>query len=145
MKIIPGTGIDKITFGMKQSEVIEILGEPDEIEEVDQDDNIQFVHYDEAALSFSFDGHESWKLTTIVAAHEDSTLFSKKIFDLSLAELESELKKNGSKHNVVEENEDQASIESEDLEMIFWFENGELMEIQWGPFFADENHIVWPS
>lgn len=145
-EILPGQGIGEIKFGSSFQQVKKILGEPDEMEESEEPEKLKYYHYDELALSLSFDGYEDWRLTTIVGAHESLKLYGYDIFGLSPDELYKVLKNKGSKNISRQKDESQNSetIESEDFEMMFWFEKGELMEVQWGPLFSDEDAIAWP-
>jgi len=142
MEILPGKGWGKVRFGMKEKQVAELLGAPDEIDS-DQEDELDYHHYDSQALSLTFDGTEEGKLSTLVIADGESTLFGEDIFTLTLDEIKSLLKAQGCKSLSVE-GDDEKVLEAEELEMLFWFENDELMELQWGPFFADEDQILWP-
>jgi len=143
MEILPGKGWGKVKFGMNEKDLEKILGAPDEIE-ADEKDQLSYHHYDDITASFTFDGSEDGKLSTIVVADGKSTLFGEDIFVLSPDRIKQILKGQGCKGISVEGDVEKV-MEAEELEMIFWFENDELMEIQWGPFFADEDQILWPA
>ena len=144
MEILPGKGWGQIKFGMRQNAVNQILGAPDEIEN-DKEDELAYHHYDELTLSLTYDGTEDDRLSTIIIADGASTLFGEDLFTLSLDEIKTLLKAQGCKGLSVEGEDEDKVLEAEELEMIFWFENDELMEVQWGPFFADEDQILWPA
>jgi len=127
---------------MKEKQVTELLGAPDE-RDCDHEEELAYHHYDSIALSLTFDGTEEGKLSTIVIADGESTLFGEDLFTMTLEEIKTILKSQGCKSLSVE-GEDEKVLEAEELEMLFWFENDELMEVQWGPFFADEDQILWP-
>lgn len=143
MEILPGKGWSQIRFGMKRSDVEKLIGKPDEIE-LDSEDQLEYLHYDEAVASLTFDGTEDGKLSTIVIADGDSTLFNEPVFEMDPESIKKLLKTNGCK-NISIEGENDKVLEAEELEMLFWFEKDELMEVQWGPFFADEDQIIWPT
>jgi len=142
MEILPGKGWDKLKFGMTEKDLEKILGPPDEMDR-DTEDQLNYHHYDDLTASFTFDGTEGGKLSTIVVADGKSTLFGEDVFVLSIDEIKRLLKNQGCK-SISVEGEGEKVLEAEELEMIFWFENDELMEVQWGPFFADEEQILWP-
>lgn len=128
---------------MKEKQIKELLGAPDEIDS-DQEDELDYHHYDSQVLSLTFDGTEGGRLSTLVIADGESTLFGEDIFTMTLDEIKSLLKSHGCKSLSVE-GEEEKVLEAEEIEMLFWFENDELMEVQWGPFFADEEQILWPA
>ncbi|HKL03576.1 MAG TPA: hypothetical protein VJ911_07865, partial [Cryomorphaceae bacterium] len=83
----------------------------------------------------------------IVCAHEDLKLFRESVFDLDADTLIKILKAEGGKNiervELSDDGIDSESVEAGDLEMLFWYEGSELMEVQWGPYFADEEEIIW--
>ncbi len=146
-EIKPGTGYGKIKFGASMDDIEARLGKPSEIER--DEDQLTYWHYDDEILSLTFDGTEGWKLSSLLAGDLGMKLFDQDLDELSQEGLKALLKENGAK-NVTSQDEivDGATIdtiEAEDLEMIFWFENGDLTEVQWGPFFNDEDSIMWPE
>lgn len=148
-EIHPGKGIGELRFGHSREKVIDILGEPDEREVGDDGDELEYFHYDDLALSLTFDGVEDWKLATIICAHEDLKLYEEPVFDLDADTLIKILKSKGEKNvdrvELSDDGIDMESVEAGDLEMLFWYEGSTMMEVQWGPLFADEDEIIWPA
>lgn len=147
--IYPGKGLGELRFGHSRAHAIKILGEPDEREAGEDGDELEYFHYDDLALSLTFDGMEDWKLTTIICAHEDLKLFKEPVFDLDadtlIKILKAEKVKDIERVELSDDGIDSESVEAGDLEMLFWYEGSELMEVQWGPYFADEDEIIWPA
>ncbi len=154
-QILVGKGFGDIRFGMSREEVKKILGEPDEIDQFasseDEGDNTEAFHYDELELSVSFDEVDDWKLTSIAVSDPEAEFEGMKLIGVSDNELEAKL-------STVEmgemEREDVSSPESPDNEVIsypnasinFWLEDGEVSEIQFGPFWDDEDEVyIWPN
>lgn len=151
--IQPGEGLGDIKFGMSREALKRILGEPDEIESTvnDEDDTdiTESWHYDNIEVSVSFEKIEGWKLCTIAVSAPEATLKGHKIIGLSKSELTDILKSMGIKNLVLEdwssdESPDYVSLTSEEQEIVFWLEDDEVMDIQWGPLFIDEDTIKWP-
>jgi len=153
--ILIGKGFDEIRFGMTRSEVKNILGEPDEIDQYasseESNDNTEAYHYDELELSVSFDELDDWKLTSIAVSDPEATLDGMSLIGLSAEEL---LEKVSDLDLGEFEREDISSPESPDSEVIsfvessinFWIENDEVSEIQFGPFWDEENEeLIWPD
>ncbi len=153
-EIIAGTGLGELKFGMSPDEVQDILGKPDEIDtHIDNEDDTgttETWHYDEMEMSISFEEIDGPMLFSIAVSGEDYELKGKKLFGLQKDELIKELealsfddlKTEDLQHD---DFEGQELIFSQKHSINFWLEEGELSEIQWGPFFEDEETIVWPE
>ncbi len=147
--ILPGEGFGSLRFGMNRFQVRAALGEPDEIERDEESEDLEYWHYDELDLSLTFDELEEWRLTTIVSADDEIELFGVLIKALNREELLDILKKHGASEihtEVVESGEESLEIvEAEEFEMLIWLEGGAITEVQWGPYFSDEDTINWPA
>ncbi|TXF91133.1 hypothetical protein FUA23_02580 [Neolewinella aurantiaca] len=155
MKIIdPGIGLGVIKFGMHPSEILELIGAPNEIEvycySKNKDDRSESWHYEKYGFSISFSGEDNWMLDVISISSEDYHLFNSIKIGQSINEIERILK--GLEINNLEY-EDLSNLESPDhkllsideLSLNLWFDYGQLSEIQWGPKFQDEETIIWPN
>ncbi len=146
--ITPGQGIGKLHFGLKKPQVEALLGEPDEVEPAEDQDHLEYWHYDTLGISLVFDAVEKMRLTTIVSANNDTVLYGEDIIDMSRDRLVELLRKKGHKAlNFTEDYDDGAkmeTVESDEIEMLFWLREGAVTEVQFGPFFLDEDTINWP-
>ncbi|MFW5753393.1 MAG: hypothetical protein ACOCV9_01205, partial [Marinilabiliaceae bacterium] len=72
-----GKGLDKLYFGMNREAFRDIMGEPDEIETIENEelpeDLSEAWHYDDLELSASFDKLEDWRLTSLAVSSPDYT------------------------------------------------------------------------
>ncbi len=152
-EIKPGTGLGNLLFGMGRTQLRDMLGEPDEIESTTHDDEGEDIteswHYDDLEVSVSFESSEDWRLCTIAVSSPEVSLHGKKPIGMNASELTDLLHSMDVKNPVREdwssaEAPDYHSITAEELEMVFWIEDGEVMDIQWGPYFMDEDTIRWP-
>jgi hypothetical protein len=152
--IKPGYGLGIIKFGMTRAEIISILGEADNIENYSYTDSdtelTEAWEYEELELSLNFDKDEDWRLVMISVTSDLYRLNGKKIIGLShekLLEQLNELK--FSDLNLEdfssEEIPDHKLIEVESKSINFWIEDGVVDEIQWSPFFIDDDTIGWPE
>jgi hypothetical protein len=89
MKINPKNGIDKLLFGMKQKDVLEIYGMPDKKFE-DEESNMIYI-YNALQLQLNFYEEEDFRLGYIIAANPELVLLDKKIMGQSFEKLKSEL------------------------------------------------------
>ena len=89
MKIIPKNGIDKLLFGMKQKDVLEILGLPDKKFE-DEENNMIYI-YNTLQLHLNFYEEEEFRLGYIITANPEAMLLDKKIIGQTFEKIKSEL------------------------------------------------------
>ncbi len=153
--IVLGKGLDNIQFGMLRENVKAILGEPDEIEEmVDEEmeeDRSEVWHYDELEISVSFDEIEDWRLTSIAVSSSDFTFEGVDMIGLSQQEALAQIELMGLGEIQIDDvtgngeaNHQIAYLHEASLNL--WFDNGILSEIQWGPFWDDDDEvIIWPE
>lgn len=75
-------GIGEITFGMPVEKVVELLGDPSQVETIDNaaDETTTVLRYEDS-LTLFFEG-DSPILSCIDITNEEATLFGKNIFDL---------------------------------------------------------------
>lgn len=146
--ITPGQGIGKLLFGLKRPQVENLIGEPDEVEPAEDQDNLEYWHYDTLGLSLVFDAVERMRLTTIVMANDETVLYGENLIGMGRDRLVDLLRRRGHKNlSFTEDYDDGAkleTVEADDVEMLFWLREGTVTEIQFGPFFADEDTINWP-
>ena len=147
-KILVGKGISDLKFGLSQEEVLKVLGEPDEKEiheESEEDEDIlEFWHYDEHELSLSFDSYFKYKLVTIAVNAPEYTFDGKRLVgmdELKAVQILSEL----------------GNVETEELEDNFkilyvleasfniYVEDGKVTEIVFGPLEKEEGTVLWPN
>ncbi len=89
MKINPKNGIDQLLFGMKQSDVISLYGNPDKQFE-DDDSNIIFL-YNAKKLRLTFYEDEQFRLGYLITSNTDCTLLDQKIIGRNVEEVKSSL------------------------------------------------------
>ena len=152
--IKPGFGLGNLKFGMSRAEVKLMPGEPSFIDKYSHsdsnDDLTESWEYEELELSLSFDEEEDWKLILISVNSSFYELENVSLIGLKENEL---LKKlvaiNLGELNLEESSEydgqNQKVIEIDEKSVNFWINDGVLDEIQWSPFFIDDDTIKWPE
>ncbi len=136
-EIKPCEGVGEIKFGMTRDELIQAIGEPDEVHEMEFDgEKSETWHYDYLELSVSFEANDNWKLTVISVSSEDFTLKGEKLIGMDMDAILTKLKDLGAvRIDLEEEDLGQELIIVEDLHLNFWFEGSfsegtKLTEIQ---------------
>lgn len=133
-KIEPLKGYGELQFGMLIDDVVEVLGQPTNQEEIESayedDSHVVVLDYEDNDFSAYFEGDSSMKLTNFYTFNEKSELFGAKIFDLNKDEIIELLKQNGCE-DCIEDNEDGDCISFDELNLDFYFDNNQLVEVFW--------------
>lgn len=133
-KIEPLKGYGELQFGMPIDDVVEILGQPtnqEEIESAYEDDNhVIVLDYEDNDFSAYFEGDTVQKLTNFYTFNEKTELYGAKIFDLNKEQLLELMKENGFE-SYIEDQEDGDCITFDDLNLDFYFDNNQLVEVFW--------------
>jgi hypothetical protein len=80
MELKPGVGIDQLTFGLLQTDVIRILGVPDKIfEEEEEEENDTIYQYNQLKLRLTFYNQEDERLGYIRCANPELTCKGQKL------------------------------------------------------------------
>ena len=145
-----GLGTLGIQFGMTRNEVKKILGKPDEIEkftpENEEEGNMEVWHYDEYELSATFDELDDWALAALAVSSPEYTFHGVNIIGLSREEAIQQIELMDIGDIEIEDmpiDDEDDVIEYQvatvyDAALNLWFEDGITTEIQWGPFYDDE-------
>jgi hypothetical protein len=89
MKINPKNGIDQLLFGMKQSDVVALYGNPDKQFE-DDDSNVIFL-YNDKKMRLTFYEDENFRLGYLITSYPDSVLLDQKIIGRNVEEVKNQL------------------------------------------------------
>lgn len=136
--ITPLKGVGPIEFGMTRDSVLAILGQPTEIETVNDDDDLyngEIWHYDEIELSLSFDEDCDWQLFEMSVASPDISIEGKIKVGMDLATLKEQLNTLGwddydTDSMDVNNTKEVYVLELVSHNVLFWMEEGVVSEIQ---------------
>ena len=132
--IEPLKGYGDLSFGMPIDDVVEVLGQPTNQEEIDSayedDSHVVVLDYDDNDFSAYFEGSDTMRLTNFYTFNEKTELFGAKIFDLNKDEIIELMKQNGF-DDFVEDKEDGDCVTFEELNLDFYFDNNQLVEVFW--------------
>jgi len=100
-EIIPGIGFEQVKIGMSTEQLKQVLGDPDEIENLDDeffDDVFEAIwHYNRFYIYPVIDMDENM-IVSIMCDHPDLTLNNVKLMKMSIPELKDHLKNCGAKN-----------------------------------------------
>ena len=151
--IIPGRGLGSLEFGMHRQDVKNMLGIPNEIERyrytTQLPDETEIWFYEDLNLDVSFSSDDEWKMDTISINSNFYNLWDSIYIGQNLSEAKLALVKKGISNFKYEdlsnpESPDHKLLEIDDKGLNLWFDDDKLNEIQWGPFFKNDNKIDWP-
>jgi hypothetical protein len=137
LDIKPKIGFGEIDFGFTIEKVVEKLGDAEDIENIqdDEDFNTVIMNYWNRGLSVFIEGQGAEK--SIVSCFEtdnpNATLFGEKVFKMNEKQIIELMKKNGFKDIDTETEENgEYRLSLEDGLIDFFFENKELIAVNWG-------------
>ncbi|RYZ49298.1 MAG: hypothetical protein EOP49_16600 [Sphingobacteriales bacterium] len=147
-----GKGLGSLTFGNTREQVKAILGDPGEVERYSlsefEEDETEAWHYDDLGLSLSFDQDNDWRLSSLAISSEEYTLEGSPLIGRNKEEILAEFKERSwgttvEDEEVAREDPGNSLIHVDEASMSLWFEDGELTELQIGPFYKNDE-VVWP-
>lgn len=153
-EIKPGFGLGNLKFGMTRAEVKLMLGEPSFIDKYSHSDSTEDLteswEYDDLGLSISFDEDENWRLIMISVSSDFYELNGVSLIGLREKALLAKLEAMNLGELDLEDcsdlgSDEQKVIEIEEKSINFWLIGDTLDEIQWSPFFIDDDTIDWPK
>ncbi|MCU4162843.1 hypothetical protein [Carboxylicivirga caseinilyticus] len=153
-EITLGQGLGQLIFGMNRDEVLKIMGEPSEKEKLAGDNEsgaMEAWHYDDQDLSLSFEEDADWRLLSITTASPDVLFEGLDLIGLSQGEVMEQMEVfNLGEFEMEDLSEDGSAMQmvatNNDFSLNLFFDNDLLTEIQYGPFFDDEDGVViWPD
>lgn len=146
LDIKPKIGFGEIDFGFTIEQVVDKLGEAEDIEDIqdDEDFNTVIMNYWNRGLSVFVEGHGAEK--SIVSCFEtdntNATMFGEQIFKMNEKQIIDLMKKNGySEVDTETEENGEYRLSLEDGLIDFFFENKELIAINWGVLVNEHGEI----
>ncbi|MBR3940106.1 MAG: hypothetical protein IKJ67_09090 [Bacteroidales bacterium] len=127
-------GIGELLFGMSVDDVKHLLGEPTEIENIDNgmDEETLVLHYDELGLTLFFEG-EPRLLNCIDTDNEETILFGQKVYDMQEKEVAQLMVANNYFAEDIEtESWGERRVSFSEANVDFFFEDDELVSIVFG-------------
>jgi len=143
-----GKGLGKIKFGLTMDEVEELIGEPEEVEESDEEDEFehQAWNYWEEGYSLYFDKEDDYRLSCIETANREVQIFGERVFEMSREQILQLF----ADHDIATYEEEEAetgetriSFEKEMIDL--YFDEDQLIAINFGVFINDDLEVVWPE
>jgi hypothetical protein len=144
LEIKPRIGFGNINFGDIPEKLTQILGKPDNVEEVRTDDDLKttILFFTEIGITVFLEGLIEPIVSNFDVDNKNATLYGVKIFDKPEAEIKKLLMDNG--FNQFEDDEEEwgeRRLSCEDALMDFYFVDGKLEAVNWGVYIKDDGMI----
>jgi len=126
LEIKPNIGLGDLQFGMKIKPFINTFGEPEELENIDEDEDLSttILHYWHEGFSAFFYGLTDLVLAGIEVDHPDLHLFGEKIMGKSEKEIVELMNSHGHESYEVEMEGSDKRLSFDISMMDFFFRNG---------------------
>lgn len=135
-------GIDNLLFGMKEQDVIKILGKPDSTYK-DEDENVVFM-YNSRKLRLTFYKEEDFRLGYMTTSNPVVKLFNTTLIGKNWSELYPVLEKNKIKPFETDTVEGMVSYFNESNWLFFHLDYDEIVKIELGAVFKEkEDDFDW--
>ncbi len=135
-------GIDNLLFGMKEQDVIKILGKPDSSYK-DEDENVVFI-YNSRKLRLTFYKEEDFKLGYMTTSNSMVKLFNTSLIGKNWSEVYPILEKNKVKYFESDTTEGILSYFNEENWLFFHLDYNEIVKIELGAVFKEkEDDFDW--
>lgn len=134
-EIILKEGFGELRFGMQINQVINLIGNPSEVEEIGEDLEMPatVLYYEEKGLSLFFENLDQEKLSCINIETEDILLFGKQIFGKTSKEIVELMKENKIFEQTMDKEEwGEERISYEEYAIDFFFLDDKLNSVTLG-------------
>lgn len=134
-EIILKEGFGELRFGMQINQVINLIGNPSEVEEIGEDLEMPatVLYYEEEGLSCFFENLEQERLSCINIETEDILLFGKQIFGKTSKEIVELMRENKIFEQTMDKEEwGEERISYEEYAIDFFFTDDKLKSVTIG-------------
>jgi len=144
LDIIPKKGFGQIQFGNTSEQVIGLLGQPEDVENIEDIDefNTVILYYWDRGVTIFFEGIEKSVVSCFETENADARMYGKKIFTMSEKEIVELMTSQG--FEVAEEERDltgEKVVSYDDAMIDFFFMDGDLVAVNWGVLVNDKGEV----
>ncbi len=148
-KVIPNAGFADIEFGIEMDKFVEKYGEPEEVDTIDEDEELDtmILHYWEKGFSLFFVGLTNPILAGVEFDHQDTELYGVKIMGKSKEDIITLMEANGHTDSdegieeAVGENDKDIRLSYDESMMDFFFRENQLVYMNFGVLVDDDGKI----
>ena len=144
LEIKPKEGYGELNFGETTEEVIAFLGDAEEVEDIadDEEFNTVILNYWEKGISIFMEGVEKSVVACFETDNPNSSMYGKKLFEMKEKAITDLMGTKGFEIAETEmEEEDIKRVSYDDAMIDFFFEDDELVAVNWGVLVNEKGEI----
>ncbi|MCU0371353.1 MAG: hypothetical protein MUC31_08055 [Bacteroidales bacterium] len=144
LDIVPKVGFGEIQFGDTSEKVIKLLGQPEDVENIEDVDgfNTVVLYYYELGITIFFEGREKSVVACIEIENPEAVMFGKTIFDMTEEDIIALMKEKGFEVAEMElETTGERRVSYDDAMIDFFFLEGDLVVVNWGVLVNEKGEI----
>jgi len=143
LEIKPNEGFGEIVFGTEMEPFVRQMGEPEEVENFDDDENLNttLLHYWKSGISIFFVGLSKQVLAGIELDNPNCVLYGKKIIGKTEKEIVDLMKENGNSEFETETEMGDKRLSFDVGMMDFFFRDGKLVYMNFGVLVDEDGNI----
>lgn len=144
LDIVPKIGFGEILFGDSSEKVISFLGQPEDVENIEDNDgfNTVVLYYWERDITVFFEGKEKSVVSCIETENPDATMYGKSIFDMTEKDIIALMTEKGFEVAETEvETTGERRVSYDDAMIDFFFSEGDLIAVNWGVLINEKGEI----
>ena len=144
LDIIPKKGFGEIQFGDTSEQIITLLGQPEDVENIEDVDgfNTVVLYYYEMGITVFFEGREKSVVACVETENPDATMFGKSIFQMTEKDIIAVMKDKGFEVAETElETTGERRVSYDDAMIDFFFLDGDLIVVNWGVLVNEKGEI----
>jgi len=144
LDVVPKIGFGEIHFGDTSEKVITFLGQPEDVENIEDDEGLNTVvlYYYEQGITIFFEGKGKSVVACIEIENPDAVMFGETIFDMTEEDIIALMKKKGYEVAEMEiEISGEKRVSYDDAMIDFFFNEGDLVFVNWGVLVNEKGEI----
>jgi hypothetical protein len=144
LEITPKKGLGEIHFGDTSEQVITWLGQPEDVENIEDADgfNTVVLYYWELGVTVFFEGREKSVVSCIETENPEAKMYGSEIFDLDEKDIVALMTSKGFEIAEIEmETSGERRVSYDDAMIDFFFLDGDLVAVNWGVLVNEKGEI----
>ena len=144
LDIVPKNGLGQISFGDTSEKVLGMLGQPEDVENIEDVDEFPTVilYYWEKGVTIFFEGLEKSVVSCFEVENTDARMYGNKIFEMKEQDILDMMNAKG--FEVAEKEKEltgENRISYDDAMIDFFFSDGNLVAVNWGVLVNDKGEV----
>jgi len=144
LDIIPKIGLGEIRFGATSEQVINFLGQPEDVENIGDVDefNTVILYYWERGVTVFFEGVEKSVVSCFETENPEALMYGKEIFSMTEKDILALMTSKGFEVAEVEnEVSGEKRVSYDDAMIDFFFVDGDLVAVNWGVLVNNKGEV----